>query len=166
MSRSLTRPFRLILAGLALIIAMSASLAYASTTHEDPAWSYAGTWTTVTGVAGASANNLHWSNTTGSMASIGLCSTTAAPAINFVFYFSKATNRGIARIKIIEGEFGSTVVDTTIDMYVSGLQRQQTASYNIPVSYNGGYIVEIYVTGTKNASATDYFVDIDKIVCN
>ncbi len=64
------------------------------------------------------------------------------------FYFSKATNRGIAAVTI-DGTFRET-----IDMYASSTQGQQTRTYSNLGS--GVHTIHISNTGQKNPNSTNY----------
>jgi hypothetical protein len=91
-------------------------------------------------------------------------------------YHSKGPNYGVAKV-YIDG-----VEKATIDMYHgSYIRSQQTLPINtedtskhwvsqpIPVFYSSGgqrrdtHVIEIVVSGSKNGSSSDYYVDVDRI---
>jgi hypothetical protein len=66
----------------------------------------------------------------------------------------KCSNRGIARV-YIDG-----VLQGTVDLYNAATLYRQTV-YTSPVLADGTHTIKVEVTGTKNASATNTYIDVD-----
>lgn len=71
------------------------------------------------------------------------------------YYFTKASNRGIARVTIDGVDYG------TIDLYSPNAQWQQSVLY---ASLGPGiHTIHIAVSGQKNANSTGFFIDVDRL---
>ncbi len=111
---------------------------------------YLGSWTQATGVTGAYNNTHSLSNTSGSFFRF----TFTGSQISYLFM--RAYNRGIAAITIDGNDLGY------IDMWNPTVLRQQSVTYgNLGA---GPHIINVLVTGTKNAQAQDTFVDVDELI--
>lgn len=72
----------------------------------------------------------------------------------FTYVYTKGANRGIAVVTIDGAE-----VDH-LDTYSSTTQWQQNKTYYLGQGY---HMIRITPSGTKNSSATDYYIDIDAL---
>jgi hypothetical protein len=70
------------------------------------------------------------------------------------YRFTKASNRGIANVSIDNVSRGQ------VDLYSSGTQWQQTITF---YASTATHTFRTTVSGQKNGSANDYFVDVDSI---
>jgi hypothetical protein len=110
---------------------------------------YLGFWSAQTGVVDAYGNTLHWSNVAGAINRF----TFTGNQITYVY--SKAANRGKAAITI------DGVNKGYIDLYAPSTQRQQSTTFSNLGP--GTHTIHIMVSGQKNPSSSDYFVDVDRL---
>ncbi len=128
-----------------------------------------GVWTTAGGVSGAYNGTITYSNRPGDLVRFAFKGDTIS------LYHSKGPNYGIATV-YIDG-----IEKANIDMWNASYMRTQFVTfYNldstnnwlsqpIPVAYASGgqrrdtHVIEVVVSGSKNASATDYYVDVDRM---
>ncbi|HLG98263.1 MAG TPA: hypothetical protein VKX49_18250 [Bryobacteraceae bacterium] len=73
-----------------------------------------------------------------------------------IYVYTKAFNRGIAEILLDRASQG------TLDLYSSSIEWQTATPFRAPSS--GQHILEIRVTGRRNAASTGVFVDADSLV--
>lgn len=148
-----------------MLLGIPAVSAAAPVLYDDshPEWYYNGTWDANTGVSGAIYGTQHLTNVTGSGASVW-CLATSYDTAHFTYYFTSAYNRGRARIQVLEESAGLVIYDTVVDLYASGVNRQQSVTFNIPY---GGYGYGIYISadGTKDPASINTFIDIDAVQC-
>jgi len=90
-----------------------------------------------------------WSKTSGNSASIAFTGTQAS------LYAVKDTNEGIANVSIDGG------TQTSVDLY-SPLRKGNTIVWTSPTLSAGSHVLTVSVTGTKNSSASDTFVALDR----
>ncbi|QRN97583.1 hypothetical protein JRI60_00360 [Archangium violaceum] len=150
-----------------LMLGIPAVSAAAPVLYDDshPWWDYSsGTWTADTGVSGAIYGTQHLTSVAGSGASIW-CQPTPYQTANFTYYFTSAYNRGKARIQVMEDSWGLVIYETVVDLYATGVNRQQAYTVNIPYVGNS-YGIYISATGTKSDASINTFVDIDAVQCN
>jgi hypothetical protein len=110
---------------------------------------YIGGWTHNTGWSSAYNGSLSWSKTSQD----GVTLTFSSDQITYVY--TKAANRGIAAV-IIDG-----FDQGYLDLYSSTAQWQQSTTYYLAP---GIHTIHISVTGQKNPSATDSYVDLDYLI--
>jgi hypothetical protein len=108
--------------------------------------SYAGKWKRVS-LTGASGGYVKRSTTAGNRASFSF----SGRYVGFVTTLGPA--RGIAEIRV------DGVLLATIDMYSAGLQTKRVM-WSGPVGA-GTHIIEVRVTGTRNAASTSTRIDVD-----
>jgi mannan endo-1,4-beta-mannosidase len=113
-------------------------------------FSYAGTWTTSTGV-GKYLGDDHYSLTTGSNYTFRFSGTQVA------LYGAKASHHGQASVRI---DGGAAV---TIDQYASARQ-ENVLVYQSPVLASGAHTVNVSVKGTRNSASTGYVISVDRAV--
>jgi hypothetical protein len=112
---------------------------------------YGGTWTYGTGVSGALNNDLHWTNVTSNYAQTTFYGTSVK------WIGMKAYNRGNADV-YLDG-----VLQTTVDEYAPGTVPQQTLFTATGLAV-GSHTIKIIDKGTKNASSSGYYVDLDGFI--
>lgn len=109
-----------------------------------------GTWTYANNLAGRTEGTTTWSNIPNRYA------TFTFKGSSLKWYYTKAYNRGYADV-IIDG-----VPRSRVDLYAPGVVYQQYTEYTNLGS--GIHTIHIIVTGEKNPSSSDTFVDIDQFV--
>jgi hypothetical protein len=131
---------------------------------------YTGNWQAVTGVIGAVNETLHWSSVAGSEASFSCpAGGSAAYGVGFYLTATKAYNRGIANVWFTSPFYPGEVRGLTqVDLYGPGVTRQVRIpiSTDMPLGTNDIYTIHVQVSGEKNPSSTDTFVDIDTYECD
>lgn len=119
--------------------------------NTDAQFRFFGTWAHGP-AAGAYNNTQSLSNTGGSLFRFTFTGTQVQ------YVFTKAFNCGIAAVTI------DNVNKGTIDMYDPGTLRQQSVLYNNLGA--GTHVLNVHVTGTRNAASSDNFVDVDSLIVN
>jgi hypothetical protein len=117
--------------------------------NTHPILRYIGYWFAATGVPGATAGTLHWSDVAGSLFRITFEGDTLR------YTYSKAPNRGKAAVTI-DGLYRGD-----IDMYAAVTQRGLVSTYS--GLGQGIHIFSVHVTGRNTYPSTGYFVDVDHI---
>jgi hypothetical protein len=115
---------------------------------------YIGGWTlgtATTGAAGAYNQTLHWSPTTQDAATFTFSGGEIA------YWYSMALNRGKAVVTIDGIGYGD------VDLFSPSVSWNACTSYYVGP---GIHTIHIGVSGRKNAAATNYFVDVDRLVVN
>ncbi|MBI5233424.1 MAG: hypothetical protein HY880_03640 [Deltaproteobacteria bacterium] len=115
--------------------------------ETDSAVTYTNTWTNYS-CGGCSAGAVKYSKQTNATATLSFTGT------GVKWYAAKAKMLGIAKV-YIDG-----VLKTTVDLYSATSQVKQVV-YQITGLASGNHTIKIEVTGTKNASATNTYIDID-----
>jgi hypothetical protein len=110
---------------------------------------YPGYWTFSTCCPSAYNGTLSWSNTRFDNA------TFTFRGDGVTYYYTKANNRGIAGI-YIDGVFIEE-----LDLYSAAIQWQQSKRWALA---QGPHTINVVVTRRKNASAAEYYVDVDRFV--
>jgi hypothetical protein len=134
-------------------------------------FTYVGPWQAVSGVMGAVNNTLHWSNSPGAETRM-ICPAggSGAYGVAFDLIFSRAYNRGIATVWVTHPSHPDVPLGVQhIDMFGSGVLRQARYEYStgdLILSTGSPYVIHITVSGDKNLSSSDYFVDVDAIECD
>ncbi|MBE7434424.1 MAG: hypothetical protein HS100_10940 [Anaerolineales bacterium] len=111
--------------------------------NTDGNWTYTGTWTASTGVAGAYNNTFIYSGTTGNTATFMFSGT------QFIFTYTQNTNRGNIEVRV-DGNLVTTINAN------GALQFQKT--YTSPTFASGTHTVEF-----RNAGGPGIYIDIDAI---
>ena len=111
--------------------------------NTDAGWTYTGTWTASTGVAGAYNNTFKYTGTTGDKATFTFSGT------QFVLIYTQNTNRGNIEVRV-DGNLVTTINAN------GALLFQKT--YTSPFYANGTHTVEF-----KNAGGPGIYIDIDAI---
>lgn len=94
-------------------------------------------------------NTLSWSN----VAEDAFTATFTGSQVRY--YFTKSTNRGIAHVTIDGVDYGS------VDLYAPSPQFQQSVLYSGLGA--GIHTIHITVSGQKNVSSSDYYIDVDRL---
>src|SRR5262249_13259386 len=110
---------------------------------------YVGTWNTSTG-AGKYMNDDHYSSTSGAYYRVRFTGT------QILVYGSVAPHHGKAAISIDGG------TETIVDYYAS-IRTDQKLMYTSAVLPDGAHTLKVRVTGTKNASSSDYVINADRV---
>jgi hypothetical protein len=121
-----------------------------STTYNDPAYSYSGSWQTKA-TPKAYNSDAHISNTAGSIAKLTFTGTQTK------MYTEKSPRMGTMSISVDGGPAKE------IDLYAK-TTSQQALVYTSPVLINKKHTFTIKVTGKKNKAATNTWVAMDKVV--
>ena len=111
--------------------------------NTDGNWTYTGTWTASTGVAGAYNNTFKYTGTTGDKATFTFSGT------QFVLIYTQNTNRGNIEVRV-DGNLVTTINAN------GALSFQRT--YTSPTYASGTHTVEF-----KNAGGPGIYIDIDAI---
>jgi hypothetical protein len=118
-----------------------------ATTAGSPAFSYAGSWSTSTGVGKYNGDD-HYTSSGGDTATLSFTGTRAQ------IYGAKAPHHGIASLKVDNG------TASPVDMY-SATRSDQDLMFDTGVLPAGGHIVTIQDSGTKNSSSTSTVITVD-----
>jgi O-glycosyl hydrolase len=111
---------------------------------------YAGTWG-YSAQNGAYGNDNHYSNTADSYYEVSFTGNKAQ------VFAARDTNAGIAGISV-DGE-----PETLVDCYSAG-RKDQSLIFSAGGLSNGAHTLKVRVTGTKNESASDCFINADKVL--
>ncbi|MFL5802231.1 MAG: pre-peptidase C-terminal domain-containing protein [Roseiflexaceae bacterium] len=117
--------------------------------NTSPQIQYIGTWTHATGWPSAYSGSLSWSKSVQD----GFTFTFSGDRIAYVYTLT--SNRGKAAIAIDGGIYAD------IDLYSPSPQWQQCTTFSLSP---GIHTINIAVSGRKNPSATDYYVDVDQLL--
>jgi mannan endo-1,4-beta-mannosidase len=117
--------------------------------YNDTDFTYTGNWQVSSGTPKYQGDD-HYSNTANDSAVLNFKGTQVK------LYGGEASQYGKVAVSIDGG------AETTVDLYAA-TRSDQVAFYTSPTLTNGTHTVKIRVTGTKNASATDSVVSLDKI---
>lgn len=112
-------------------------------------FNYSGSWNYNTFIYAYNGDN-HYSNTTNNYYTVKFNGT----KINL--YSCKTPNNGIAAISIDGG------AETCVDLY-SSATRNSELIYTSPTLSNGQHTLKVRVTGSKNNSSSDRFVNADRV---
>lgn len=116
----------------------------------DPRISLRGPWTRDTQFPDADRHTVTYSNIPGASAALGFYGKT------ITYIYTRAPNRGIAEV-LIDG-----VRKDRLDLYAPGIVWKSRKRYEELVA--GPHVIEIRVTGERNARASNCFVDLDGLV--
>lgn len=119
--------------------------------ETDAAMSYGGTWTTSTSYAGAMNRDERWTAVTSNYAQLTFTGTTVK------WIGLKSSNQGNADV-YVDG-----VLQTTVDLYAASDQLQQVLYSKTGLSA-GSHTIKVVVKGTKNASSSGYYVNLDSFI--
>ncbi len=129
--------------------ARSAVLSPGTYDDLDPRIAYAGRWDS--GRFSAAANgSITYSDDPGDLFRVPFEGT------RITWVYTKAFNRGLAEVRL------DGVPAGVIDLYSKEPSWQARASFGAPGA--GPHVLEVRALGTKNAAATDCFIDLDELV--
>lgn len=111
---------------------------------------YVGTWNYSTNDSHLYNNDDHWSNTTNNYYQVRFYGT------QIKLYDSKNPVNGIGGVSIDGG------AETMVDYYAASQTNYQLI-YTSPTLTRGNHTLKVRVTGTKNGSATNYYINADRV---
>jgi len=118
---------------------------------SDAAVVYGGTWSSSNSYAGAINRDEHWTTTTANFAQLTFTGT----SVKWVGL--KAPNQGRADV-YVDG-----TLQATVDLYSATNQLQQVLFSQSGLSA-GSHVIKVVVKGTKNASSSGYYINLDSFV--
>ncbi len=113
-------------------------------------FNYQGTWNYYSAQSGAYQNDNHYSTSSGATATVAFTGT------QIRLYGAKAPGHGIAAVSIDNG------TETSVDYYASS-RSDNTLLWTSPVLSAGSHTLKVRVTGTKNSSASNVYVTVDRV---
>ena len=113
-------------------------------------FNYNGTWSYYNGEPKCYNSDNHYNNTTNAYYTVAFNGT------QIKIYGCKGSNNGIGAISIDGGS------ETNVDYYASSLGNYELL-YTSPTLTAGQHTLKVRVTGTKNASSTNYYVNADRV---
>ncbi|HEY2017070.1 MAG TPA: bifunctional glycosyltransferase family 2/GtrA family protein [Bryobacteraceae bacterium] len=115
----------------------------------DPAIQFRGGWERDKQFAGPYHHSISYTDTAGAQATLIFQGT------SFTYVFTKAPNRGIAAVNVDGADQG------TVDLYSPKVEWQSRK--NFCCFARGRHVIEISVTGRKDARSTGRYIDLDSI---
>ncbi|MGN9813431.1 glycoside hydrolase family 30 protein [Micromonospora sp. BQ11] len=111
---------------------------------------YQGTWGYYAGQSGAYQNDNHYSTSAGATATV------AFNGSQIRLYGARDPGHGIGAVSIDDGP------ETTVDYYAAS-RSDNVLLWTSPLLSNQPHTLKLRVTGTKNSSATSFYVTLDRV---